>query len=48
MGTPCVNVPGLENAHGMPVGVQVIAPFGRDAEALAAAAFVERTLRTRP
>jgi Asp-tRNA(Asn)/Glu-tRNA(Gln) amidotransferase A subunit family amidase len=48
MGTPCVNVPGLENAQGMPVGVQVIAPFGRDAEALAAAAFVERTIRTRP
>jgi Asp-tRNA(Asn)/Glu-tRNA(Gln) amidotransferase A subunit family amidase len=45
MGTPCVNIPGLENPHGMPVGVQVIAPFGDDAQALAAAAFVEEAIR---
>lgn len=45
MGMPCVNVPGFENAQGMPVGVQVIAPFGRDAQALAAASFVEAALR---
>ena len=47
MGTPCVNVPGLENPHGMPVGVQVIAPFGDDAQALAAAVFVEDAIRRR-
>jgi hypothetical protein len=28
----------------LPVGVQVIAPFGHDREALIAAAFVERAL----
>ena len=44
MGVPCVSVPGYENAAGLPVGVQVIAPFGRDALALAAARFVERAL----
>ncbi|HJW77171.1 MAG TPA: amidase [Beijerinckiaceae bacterium] len=44
MGVPCVSVPGYENAAGLPVGVQVIAPFGRDALALAAAHFVERAL----
>jgi Asp-tRNA(Asn)/Glu-tRNA(Gln) amidotransferase A subunit family amidase len=44
MGTPCVNVP----AHvtgGLPVGVQVIAKFGEDAKALAAARFVEAALK---
>jgi Asp-tRNA(Asn)/Glu-tRNA(Gln) amidotransferase A subunit family amidase len=44
MGVPCVNVPGFVNAAGLPVGVQVIAPFGRDREALAAARLVERAL----
>ena len=47
MGTPCVNVPGLANPHGLPVGVQVIAPFGQDARALAAAAFLEDVIRRR-
>jgi Asp-tRNA(Asn)/Glu-tRNA(Gln) amidotransferase A subunit family amidase len=41
MGNPCVNVPGLAGSKGLPVGVQVIAPFGRDARALLAARFVE-------
>jgi Asp-tRNA(Asn)/Glu-tRNA(Gln) amidotransferase A subunit family amidase len=44
MGSPCVNVPGLTDTAGMPVGVQVIARFGRDAGALAAARFVEEAL----
>jgi Asp-tRNA(Asn)/Glu-tRNA(Gln) amidotransferase A subunit family amidase len=47
LGTPCVNVPGLVSAAGLPVGIQVIAPFGRDAEALAAAGFLERALSRR-
>jgi Asp-tRNA(Asn)/Glu-tRNA(Gln) amidotransferase A subunit family amidase len=47
LGVPCVNVAGLSNAAGMPVGVQVIADFGRDANALAAARFVEAALRPR-
>lgn len=44
LGTPCVNVPGLRNPAGLPVGVQVVAPFARDALALDAARFLERAL----
>jgi Asp-tRNA(Asn)/Glu-tRNA(Gln) amidotransferase A subunit family amidase len=44
MGNPCVNVPALADSAGLPVGVQVIAAFGRDDNALAAAAFVEQAL----
>ncbi|KWV46969.1 amidase [Bradyrhizobium macuxiense] len=45
MGVPCVNVPALIAEGGLPVGVTVIAPFGADARALAAASFVEGALR---
>lgn len=45
MGVPCVNVPGLTTAEGLPVGVQVIAPFGRDGTALSVAGFLERAVR---
>ena len=41
LGTPCVNVPGLSDADGLPLGVQVVARFGRDRFALSAAAWVE-------
>jgi Asp-tRNA(Asn)/Glu-tRNA(Gln) amidotransferase A subunit family amidase len=44
LGTPCVNVPGLSDAAGLPLGVQVVARFGRDRFALAAAAFLEHAL----
>ena len=44
LGVPCVNVPGYIGATGLPVGVQIVAPFGRDREALAAARFVELAL----
>jgi Asp-tRNA(Asn)/Glu-tRNA(Gln) amidotransferase A subunit family amidase len=44
MGVPCVNVPGYVAEGGLPVGVQVIARFGNDAGALAAAGFVEAAL----
>jgi Asp-tRNA(Asn)/Glu-tRNA(Gln) amidotransferase A subunit family amidase len=44
MGCPCVNVPGLTDAAGLPLGIQVVARFGRDRTALAAAHFVERVL----
>ncbi|MFN5120701.1 MAG: amidase [Bradyrhizobium sp.] len=44
MGVPCVNVPTLVAEAGLPVGVTVIAPFGGDAKALAAASFVEDAL----
>jgi len=45
MGVPCVNVPAYVADGGLPVGVQVIAPFGADGTALAAARFVEEALR---
>jgi len=44
MGTPCVNVPGFVDPAGMPLGVQIIARFGRDRFALAAAAFLEQAM----
>ena len=44
MGTPCVNVPGLHDASGMPLGVQVVGRFGRDHEALFAARFLEEAI----
>jgi Asp-tRNA(Asn)/Glu-tRNA(Gln) amidotransferase A subunit family amidase len=45
MGVPCVNVPAYVADGGLPVGVQVIARFGADAQALAAARFVEEALK---
>ncbi|THD71672.1 MAG: amidase [Bradyrhizobium sp.] len=47
MGVPCVNVPAYVTADGLPVGVQIIAPFGGDARALEAARFVEAALARR-
>ena len=44
MGVPCVNVPALITDGGLPVGVTVIARYGADADALAAARFVEQAL----
>ncbi len=44
MGVPCVNIPAYVADGGLPVGVQVIARYGADAEALAAARFVEEAL----
>jgi Asp-tRNA(Asn)/Glu-tRNA(Gln) amidotransferase A subunit family amidase len=40
LGTPAVNVP--VPTDGLPIGLQVVAPFGRDSAALAAAALLER------
>jgi Asp-tRNA(Asn)/Glu-tRNA(Gln) amidotransferase A subunit family amidase len=45
MGTPCVNVPAFVADGGLPVGVQVVADYGDDAKALAAARFVEEALK---
>ena len=44
MGVACVNVPAYVAGGNLPVGVQVIARFGNDAGALAAARFVEEAL----
>jgi Asp-tRNA(Asn)/Glu-tRNA(Gln) amidotransferase A subunit family amidase len=44
MGTPCINVPGLADAQGMPLGIQIVGRFARDRSMLAAALFVERAI----
>lgn len=44
LGTPCVNVPGLRDEQGLPLGVQVVAAPGADARALAAAAWLEEVI----
>jgi Asp-tRNA(Asn)/Glu-tRNA(Gln) amidotransferase A subunit family amidase len=44
LGTPCVNVPGLADSAGLPLGVQVVARFGRDRFALSAAAFLQEAI----
>lgn len=43
-GNPCVAVPGLTDAAGLPLGVQVIARFGRDRTALSVAHWLEGLL----
>jgi Asp-tRNA(Asn)/Glu-tRNA(Gln) amidotransferase A subunit family amidase len=47
LGVPCVNVAGLADAEGMPLGVQIVARFGRDRFALATAAFLEAAIAGR-
>ena len=47
MGTPCVNVPGLADPSGLPLGMQVIGRFGSDRATLEAALFVESLLARR-
>lgn len=44
MGVPCVNVPGLRDPGGMPLGVSIVTRFGRDREALRIAALLESAL----
>jgi Asp-tRNA(Asn)/Glu-tRNA(Gln) amidotransferase A subunit family amidase len=44
LGTPCVNVPGLRDGNGMPVGIQIVAPFARDHVALDIGRFLEGAL----
>jgi Asp-tRNA(Asn)/Glu-tRNA(Gln) amidotransferase A subunit family amidase len=46
MGTPCVNVTGLADARGLPLGVQVVGRFGRDRDSLLAAKFVEKAIES--
>jgi Asp-tRNA(Asn)/Glu-tRNA(Gln) amidotransferase A subunit family amidase len=44
MGTPCVSVPGLADAGGLPLGMQIIGRFGDDRRTLEAARFVESAI----
>jgi Asp-tRNA(Asn)/Glu-tRNA(Gln) amidotransferase A subunit family amidase len=45
LGPPCINVPGLTDRAGLPLGIQVVGRFARDKIALAAAAFVENVVK---
>jgi len=47
LGSPCVNVPGLSDPAGLPLGVQIVARFGRDRFALSAAAVLEQAIGRR-
>ena len=47
MGTPCVNVPGIVDGAGLPLGMQIVGRFGRDRATLEAAAFVEQAIARR-
>jgi len=44
LGMPTVNVAGLSDAKKMPLGLQIIAPFGKDKRALQAAHWLEKLL----
>ncbi len=44
MGTPAVNVPGITDSGGLPLGVQIVGRFGRDRATLEAASFVETVI----
>jgi Asp-tRNA(Asn)/Glu-tRNA(Gln) amidotransferase A subunit family amidase len=44
LGPPCINVPGLADRSGLPLGVQIVGRFARDKRALEAAVFLEQAL----
>jgi Asp-tRNA(Asn)/Glu-tRNA(Gln) amidotransferase A subunit family amidase len=44
MGAPCINVAGMNDGDGLPLGIQIVGRFGRDHAALEAALFVERAI----
>jgi len=44
LGAPCVNVPGLTDRIGLPLGIQIVGRFSRDKRALEAALFLEQAL----
>jgi Asp-tRNA(Asn)/Glu-tRNA(Gln) amidotransferase A subunit family amidase len=48
LGPPCINVPGLAEPSGLPLGVQIVGRFGRDRIALEAALFLEQALAASP
>jgi Asp-tRNA(Asn)/Glu-tRNA(Gln) amidotransferase A subunit family amidase len=44
LGPPCVNVPGIADGSGLPLGIQIVGRFARDRIALQAAWFVQRAI----
>lgn len=45
LGNPAVTVPVSTGRNGLPVGVQLVAAYGRDGDAIRAAALIEKALR---
>lgn len=43
-GNPCVGVPGLADPAGMPLGAQIVGPFGRDNDTIQAAFWLESAI----
>ena len=41
LGVPCINLPHFRAENGLPVGIQLIGPYGRDENLLAAAAWAQ-------
>jgi Asp-tRNA(Asn)/Glu-tRNA(Gln) amidotransferase A subunit family amidase len=48
MGVPAINIPSGWSANGLPLGLQITAPFGRDKTALQIAAWAEECLNWQP
>jgi Asp-tRNA(Asn)/Glu-tRNA(Gln) amidotransferase A subunit family amidase len=44
LGPPCINVPGIDDKDGLPLGIQIVGRFARDHIALEAALFLEQAL----
>jgi Asp-tRNA(Asn)/Glu-tRNA(Gln) amidotransferase A subunit family amidase len=44
LGVPCVTLPAISSARGLPIGIQLIGRLGRDAQLMTAALFAERAL----
>jgi Asp-tRNA(Asn)/Glu-tRNA(Gln) amidotransferase A subunit family amidase len=44
LGPPCVNIPGLADNDGLPLGVQVVGRFARDKVALTVARFLQKAI----
>jgi Asp-tRNA(Asn)/Glu-tRNA(Gln) amidotransferase A subunit family amidase len=44
MGAPCVNIAGIHDGDGLPLGIQIVGRFGRDHAALEASLFLERAI----
>ena len=45
LGVPCLSLPVLKGPAGLPIGLQIVGRRGRDAELLAAAAWIEQHVR---
>ena len=48
MGVPAITIPSGWSSNGLPLGLQIVAPFGRDKTALQIAAWAEEALNWQP